>query len=88
MYELAKKIITLTGADEASLRFVPLQAGTTRQPQREIFHRVPDISAVCAATGYQPVEEFTSRLVEIIEHKRRHFIKAIESEIVTDDAAT
>lgn len=68
IHGLAAKILELAG-NPTSL--VKLNSGnSSRDPKREIYHRHPDISAISSICAYQPVENFTERLSEMIEYKR------------------
>jgi nucleoside-diphosphate-sugar epimerase len=68
IYELASKILGLVGNPACTVKTGA--SISIRDPKREIQHRRPDISAISSICGYQPVENFTERLSEMIEYKR------------------
>jgi nucleoside-diphosphate-sugar epimerase len=81
---LARKIIDLVGDVSSKVKLIPLGSNTTREPKREIYYRLPDISALSTATGYQPVEDFSKKLLEMIDDKRDQLKAGKESKMVAN----
>ena len=71
IHNLALMIIKLFEHSESKIEFVPYDSTESRDATREIYFRVPDTSAIREAVGYQPMEDFTERLLEIIEDKKK-----------------
>ncbi len=71
MHDLALLIIKLVEHSKSKIEFVPLDSIVSRDAIREIYFRVPDISTISDAVGYQPIANFTEKLLEIIEDKKK-----------------
>jgi nucleoside-diphosphate-sugar epimerase len=69
IYNLALHIIKLVGHSKSKIKLVPYNSMGSREAIREIYFRVPDISSITEAVGYQPTADFTERLLEIIADK-------------------
>jgi len=80
IHDLAIKILELTRNSNSTIKYIPGESVLNRNPEREIHHRRPDITAISAVTGYQPLENFTEKLLEIIDYKREFIRQSIKIE--------